>query len=119
MKRARTRNAPVKPIEDWEDSEPREKRALPPRLARDVEDPDQLWESVSFVLLLNLKAINVYPALPAVVSFAAAMAISVLYSTQQEQYRSKCKELGKDYLRFYLGGAIVCWLILPLGTPGY
>eukprot|EP00826_Nyctotherus_ovalis_P044348 TRINITY_DN4783_c0_g6_i2.p1 TRINITY_DN4783_c0_g6~~TRINITY_DN4783_c0_g6_i2.p1 ORF type:complete len:267 (-),score=57.87 TRINITY_DN4783_c0_g6_i2:71-871(-) len=119
MKRAKTRNAPVNPIEGWEDSEPRMKQALPPRLASDAEDPDQVWESISFVPFPNFKAINVYPALPAVLSFAAAMAISVLYSTEEAEYRSRCRELDKDYLRFYLGGAIICWLILPLGTPGY
>jgi len=44
------------------------------------------------------------------------MILSVLYSTEEDEYREGCPNRDSDYLRFYLGGAIICWLILPLGV---
>ncbi len=57
-----------------------------------------------------------YPAVPALLAFVAALAFSVLYSVQEDDYRAHCFNLEKDMLQFFLGGSVICWLILPLGT---
>jgi hypothetical protein len=49
------------------------------------------------------------------IAFIAALVFSGFYTIGQGNYQHDCTTWKTDKLRFFIGGSIICWLILPLG----
>eukprot|EP00826_Nyctotherus_ovalis_P051929 TRINITY_DN6527_c0_g1_i1.p1 TRINITY_DN6527_c0_g1~~TRINITY_DN6527_c0_g1_i1.p1 ORF type:complete len:200 (-),score=32.72 TRINITY_DN6527_c0_g1_i1:99-698(-) len=60
-------------------------------------------------------AFYVVPGIPSILAFILGLTISMLFITNEKDYKKLCIDKSGDKLRTFIIGSVICCLILPIG----